>query len=305
MSPASLTLGPLLFNWPAARVRDFYFRIAEDAPIDIVYLGEVVCAKRAPALSAALADAAARLAEAGKQVVVSTLALVMGKAELDATRALCAETDGLVEANDMAAVAFLAGRPHVIGPYVNLYNEDSLRVFVEGGAIRVVPPFELPAASIAKLAAAGAAPLEVQVFGRQPLALSARCYHARHHGLHRDGCQYVCGGDLDGLDVSTLDATPFLAVNGPQTLSFGYVNLIHQLPLLRAMGVGHFRLSPHAVDMVAVARVFRDVLDDRESAAAGESMLRRLARSTAFCNGFYYDRVGADWVASGAPSPAD
>ena len=304
MPSARLTLGPLLFNWPAARVRDFYARIADDAPVDIVYLGEVVCAKRAPALAAALAEAAARLAAAGKQVVFSTLALVMSEAELDATRALCDAADGLVEANDMAAVSFLAGRPHIVGPYINLYNEDGLRVLAANGAVRAVPPVELPAAAIAKLAACAAAPLEVQIFGRQPLALSARCYHARHHGLHRDGCQYVCAEDPDGLAVTTLDGASFLAVNGTQTLSAGYVNLIHQLPALRAMGVGDFRLSPQDVDMVAVARVFRDVLDDRESPAAGESALRRLAPTADFCNGFYFDRAGADWIAPGdAPPP--
>ncbi len=36
---ASLTLGPVLFNWPAETWRDFYFRIADEAPVDIVYLG--------------------------------------------------------------------------------------------------------------------------------------------------------------------------------------------------------------------------------------------------------------------------
>ncbi len=43
-----LTLGPVLFNWAPERWRDFYFRIADEAPLDIVYLGEVVCFKRAP-----------------------------------------------------------------------------------------------------------------------------------------------------------------------------------------------------------------------------------------------------------------
>jgi collagenase-like PrtC family protease len=43
-----LTLGPLLFNWPAERWRDFYARIADEAPVDRVVLGEVVCSKRQP-----------------------------------------------------------------------------------------------------------------------------------------------------------------------------------------------------------------------------------------------------------------
>lgn len=40
---ATLTLGPVLFNWAPDNWRDFYFRIADEAPIDAVYVGEVVC----------------------------------------------------------------------------------------------------------------------------------------------------------------------------------------------------------------------------------------------------------------------
>ena len=39
---SALTLGPLLFNWKLERRRDFYFRVADEAPVDCVYLGEVV-----------------------------------------------------------------------------------------------------------------------------------------------------------------------------------------------------------------------------------------------------------------------
>ena len=45
---SELTLGPVLFNWEPERWRDFYFRIADEAPVGTVYLGEVICFKRAP-----------------------------------------------------------------------------------------------------------------------------------------------------------------------------------------------------------------------------------------------------------------
>ena len=35
----------------------------------------------------------------------------------------------------------------------------------------------------------------------------------------KDNCQFVCGVDLDGRTVDTLDGQQFLAVNGVQTLS--------------------------------------------------------------------------------------
>ncbi len=40
---ATLSLGPVLFNWDAEDKRDFYFRIADEALLDAVYVGEVVC----------------------------------------------------------------------------------------------------------------------------------------------------------------------------------------------------------------------------------------------------------------------
>jgi len=41
------SLGPCLFNWKPEKLRDFYFRIADEADVDCVHLGEVVCFKRA------------------------------------------------------------------------------------------------------------------------------------------------------------------------------------------------------------------------------------------------------------------
>ena len=45
---AELTLGPILFHWPADKKRDFYFQIADESPVDTVYIGEVICSKRSP-----------------------------------------------------------------------------------------------------------------------------------------------------------------------------------------------------------------------------------------------------------------
>ena len=53
---AKLTLGPVLFHWPAERMQDFYARIADEADIDIVYLGESVCSKRASFFDPLLPD---------------------------------------------------------------------------------------------------------------------------------------------------------------------------------------------------------------------------------------------------------
>lgn len=294
MRDAKLTLGPVLFNWPPEKWRDFYFRIADEAPVDTVAVGEVVCSKRAPFFDPVLPEVLERLEAAGKEVMVSTLALIMTGREMEAVRDLAREDGFLLEANDIAASALLANRPHAIGPLVNVYNEGTLDFLARRGAVRVCLPPELPAASIAVLAKAAPIETEVIVFGRLPLAISARCYHARSRGWEKDSCQYACGDDPDGMELETLDGTPFLAVNGTQTLSHGCCNLVHELEDLVAMGVRRFRLSPQTADMVTVARIFRDVLDGKTSAAEADRRLAPLF-DVPFANGFYHATAGLEF----------
>lgn len=292
----ALSLGPVLFAWPADAWRDFYFRIADEADVDTVHVGEVVCSKRAPIHARHLDAVIDRLRRAGKEVVASSLALIMSETELDAARDLAARDDILVEANDIAVVALLAGRPHVIGPYVNVYNEGTLAWLAGRGAVRVCAPFELPAESLAALAADSPVELEVQVLGRLPLALSARCYAARAREVAKDDCRLVCREDGDGLLVETLDGDPFLAVNGTQTLSAACVNLAAEVPTLTGMGIRRLRLSPHDFDMVEATRVFRAVTDGTLDAEAADARLGQLARGMDFANGFFHGVAGAAFV---------
>jgi collagenase-like PrtC family protease len=292
-----LTLGPLLFNWPAETVAEFYGRIAGLAPIDTACLGEVVCAKREPLLGETLADAAGALADAGKEIVWSSYGLIADDKELAATRDLAESCGGLVEANDITALPLLQGRPHAIGPLVNVYNEGTLQWLVARGATRICLAPELPREAIAQLAeSAGDAELEIQVFGRMPLALSARCYHARAHGLHKDGCQFVCDRDPDGMAVDTLDGQHFLAVNGIQTLSHAIVELSSEIDELLEIGITRFRLSPHLVDMVAIAHVWRDLLDGERDLPRARRTIEAVAAFAPPSNGYFHGRPGAELV---------
>ena len=295
---AKLTLGPVLFNWPAEAWRDFYFRIADEAPIDTVYVGEIVCSKRAPFLADHIPAVIDRLASAGKEVVLSSPTLVTTERERQSARELADAEGLLIEANDIGILALLAQRPHAIGPMVNVYNEATLAWMAGRGAVRVTLPGELARDAIAALAATAArhaVAVEIQVFGRLPLAISARCYHARAHGLHKDGCQFICGRDWDGMTVSTLDGESFLAVNGTQTLSYTYNALIGELAELTAMGIGRFRLSPHNFDMVAVANLYRGLLDGRQDASEAEAALVALVGEPGLSNGFYAGREGVTY----------
>ncbi len=296
----TLSLGPLLFNWDAGEKRDFYFRIADEAALDTVYIGEVVCSKRSSFFDPYIPEVVERLRRGGKRVVHSTLALIMSEREMNAVRDLVGDPDMLIEANDISSAALLAGRPHVVGPFVNVYNEGTLEYLAGRGASLVSLPWELSSrhlAALAKSAVAAGVELEVQVFGRAPLAISARCYHARAHGLHKDGCQYVCAEDRDGMNVETLDGESFLSVNGTQTLSHTLLNLIGELGELQKMGISAFRLWPHDVDMVALTKVFRDVLDGRMTVDDGRGRLGELADFAPFANGFYHGSEGVALLA--------
>ncbi|MBN8530325.1 MAG: U32 family peptidase [Alphaproteobacteria bacterium] len=288
----ALTLGPLLYNWPAARARDFYLRVADEMDVDRVYFGEVVCSKRQPLHAGYAAEVLERLLAAGKQVVFSTLALVTNKKEIASMKALCADREVLVELNDLTLLETVSGKPFAVGPYVNVYNEGTLRFLEEAGASIVTPPFELPRTTLGILAAQAASELEVQVFGRMPLAISARCYHARAFHLHKDGCQFVCDRHEDGMEVNTLDGQQFLTVNGTQTQSRTYGNLIQEIPDLQSLGITSFRLSPQSGDMVGVARVFRAVQKGETAPGEGLARLSALASHTTFSNGFYHAATG-------------
>ena len=94
----TITLGPLLFNWAPERWREFYARIADEAPVDVVCLGEVVCSKRTPFVHDVMAEVVDRLERAGVCVVFSTLAMPTLARERRHLKELVGATDRLIEA---------------------------------------------------------------------------------------------------------------------------------------------------------------------------------------------------------------
>jgi len=291
---AQITLGPVLFNWQPDHWRDFYFRIADEAPVQTVYLGEVLCSKRAPLFAEHYEAVTERLRAAGKTVVFSTLSEVTQNLDRKLVESVAASQNDLVEANDASALPQLAGRPHHIGPFINVYNERSVAVLAESGACNFCLPVEMPAATIGALCRETQsldATFEVMVFGRMPLALSARCYHARAHARTKDSCRFVCENDPDGLELRTLSGQPFLAVNGIQTLSYDFLNLIDRVEDLRGLGVSRFRLSPHSCDMVRVAQAFCGLLDGTITATEAAEALIGLNLPGLFSTGFYHGKA--------------
>ncbi|MDZ4865816.1 MAG: U32 family peptidase [Alphaproteobacteria bacterium] len=298
MALGEITLGPVLFNWPAEQWRDFYYRIADEAPVSTVYIGEVVCSKRAPLFADHIESIVRRLEAAGKLVVFSTLAEVALAKDRQIVESVCAAGDNLIEANDTSALYHLKGRPHHVGPFINVYSEHTVAFLARNGAVNLCVPPELPAAALAVICASmgSGVTTEVLAFGRIPLALSARCYHARAHGRTKDSCQFVCDQDADGLPLRTLEDQPFLTINGVQTMSHEYLCLLDELHDLRDAGVSRFRLSPHSCDMVDVASAFRRVLDGDIAPSEARAKLTALNLPAPLCNGFYHAKPGYRWV---------
>lgn len=288
-----LALGPLLYYWPRARVLGFYGEVARSAA-DIVYLGEVVCSRRHELAPEDWLEIAERLAAAGKEVVLSTLALTESEGDLKLVRRVAANRDFRVEANDWGAVRLLAGREGwVIGPHLNVYNPRTLALLGELGARRWVAPFEASREVVAGALAERPPGLESEVFahGRVPLAHSARCFTARRFNLQKEGCEYRCLEFPEGMPLATREGQPFLAVNGVQTQSAATYCLAGELPALAAAGVDIVRVSPQAHDTVRVLESWRGLCDGVLEARAGRKALGALSPG-ALANGFWHGRAG-------------
>ncbi|MBD1549724.1 ubiquinone anaerobic biosynthesis protein UbiV [Roseibium aggregatum] len=291
-SPIELALGPCLFNWPAERMADFYARIADEAPVERVYVGEVVCGKRMPFTDPIWPDAIERLRDAGKTVVYSALAQPSSRRERNALT-LQAAYDLPIEINDMSMLPARSGRSFTAGPLLNCYNEACLTFLAARGATDWCPPVELPLSSIRKIAAlVPEVGIELFAFGRLPLALSSRCYHARSHGLTKDSCQFVCDRDPDGMAVTTVDGQRFLAANGIQTLSDSCQVAALAPDHLEILGISRLRLSPHSTDMVRVASLFRQCLDREIAPDELEARLEETGLPGPICNAYLNGDAG-------------
>ncbi|MBE9561591.1 MAG: U32 family peptidase [Proteobacteria bacterium] len=289
-----LSLGPVLYYWPRETLFDFYEQMAT-TDVDIIYLGETICSKRKSLRTSDWLELAAKLTDAGKEVVLSTLSLIEAESELKTLRSLCDNGKFMVEANDMAAVQLLEGKKFVTGHSVNIYNNNSLGFLAKIGLIRWVLPVELSRNTLADFQAERPEGVETEVFvyGRLPLAYSARCFTARSHNLPKDDCQYRCIDYSDGLTLFSQDNKPFLTLNGIQTQSSCTYNLLSVLPDIVSLKVDVLRISPQSHHTEKVIEAFKNCLEKPEIISDEISKLQRIIPIES-CDGYWYGTAGMD-----------
>jgi len=287
-----LSLGPITYFWTKEKTLEFYEQVAK-SPVDIVYLGETVCSKRAVIRFSDWMDIGEKLAAAGKEVVMSTMTLLEAESELKMMRRICENGKFMVEANDIGAIQLMKGLPFVTGPSVNVYNQRTLAKLAKVGLKRWVFPVELSEETFADMQDERPEGVESEIFayGRLPLAYSARCFTARAHNLPKDDCDYKCGEFPDGMTLSAQDDTRFLSLNGIQTQSAHTFNVLSELDELRSLGVDILRISPQAEHTMEVIEAFHNCMTGKENAEEASARLNE-KMPIGPCDGYWHGKPG-------------
>lgn len=293
VSKPRLSLGPLLYYWPRDDVFEFYESVADTA-VDIVYLGETVCSKRRLLRPDAWLQIASLLEQAGKEVVLSTLTLIEADSELRALRRICKNDQYMVEANDLSAVQLMSGkRSFVTGPAVNIYNSRTLEVLAKAGMKRWTLQVELSRETLFDLHKNRPPGVETElfVFGRLPLAYSARCFTARAHNLAKDDCQFRCLENSDGLMLHTREDESFLILNGIQTQSAKTQNLVKEINDFIGLGIDVLRISPQSKNTERIIDVFDRCLHGEINVDEAAKSLQPFIMSGE-CDGYWHEEAG-------------
>ncbi|MFI4938899.1 MAG: U32 family peptidase [Burkholderiales bacterium] len=293
-----LALGPILYYWSRDTVFKFYEKIAT-TPVEIVYLGETVCSRRHELRLSDWLDIAKRLDAAGKQVVLSTQALIESGADLTMLRKITDNGRFEVEANDMGAVNCLGNQVRFIaGPHLNIYNLPTLGFIAQEGARRWVMPLEMGREGLALMHQGRPAGMETEVFayGRMPLAFSSRCFTARYRNLPKDNCQFSCLDYPDGLLLQTRESQPFLILNGIQTQSSRVCNLLGNMAEMQALEIDVLRISPQSQHIERVIELFDGVRAGRFASAEAVQRMTDWMPAEA-CNGYWNGQPGLDYGA--------
>ncbi|WP_261816755.1 U32 family peptidase [Vibrio gallicus] len=285
------SLGPLLYFWPKQDIEQFYHQ-AMNSDADIIYLGESVCSKRREMKPAHWLELGKALSSSGKQVVVSTMALLEAPSEVNIMKKYIDNGDFVIEANDVSAVqlAYEKRVPFVVGAAINTYNAHTLNLFLKQGMIRWCMPVELSrdwlVNTLQQCDELGIRDkFEVEVFshGYLPLAYSARCFTARAENKAKDECETCCIKYPTGLQVNSQEGQSVFNLNGIQTQSGYCYNLINDQASMEGI-VDVVRLSPLGVETFSHLEQFKSNQDGSNPCLLQDRQ----------CNGYWHQVAGLE-----------
>lgn len=295
-----LTLGPVLFDWEKEELLRFYDEAA-DMPVDMVYLGEVVCAKKKRLNVKEIESVGKKLEKAGKKVVISSLVVISNEEEMKLARDM-ASLPFTIEANDMSLfnivtpnAELLTPNSIIAGPHITTYNVPSIEFLKSIGVKRVVFPIELSRDSVKYCIEHTGIDAEVFAHGKAPLAFSWRCYTSRAYGLNKSNCQYHCKQHPDGMLLKTIDNEPTFTINGTSVLSALTYTLVEVVEDLKTIGVNALRISPQYQHTRHIVDVFRKRMDGIIGPEEGLTALKETSPQ-GFCNGWYWGKAGKEYV---------
>jgi len=289
-----LSLGPLLYYWPKQTVESFYQQ-ALNSTADVIYLGETVCSKRRELKVRDWIALAHELSGQGKEIVLSSMALLEAPAEVKALKQLCDNGELSVEANDVGAIQLLSEKklPFVCGPAINCYNAAVIKLFINQGMQRWVMPVELSRDWLAlihrdclDLNIRDQFEIEVFSHGYVPLAYSGRCFTARSENKGKDDCELCCIKYPLGRPTSTQEDQQVFVLNGIQTQSGYCYNLINDVDSMRDL-VDIIRVSPSSEEAFSILDQFGNAINSDCPAVKLESKE---------CNGFWHKIAGLETV---------
>lgn len=290
------SLGPLLYYWPKNDTEAFY-HAAMTSSADIIYLGEAVCSKRREMKVNDWLELARTVAQSGKQVVISTLALLQAPSELTELKRYVENGEFLIEANDLGAVNMATERnlPFVAGPALNCYNAYALRSLYKQGMSRWCMPVELSRdwlinllSQCEELDIRNKFEVEIFSYGNLPLAYSARCFTARSEDRPKDDCETCCIHYPTGRNVISQENQQVFVLNGIQTQSGYCYNLGNNLTEMNGL-VDIVRLSPQGHETIDLVASFRN----NEQGQAPLTL-----QNQADCNGYWKRVAGLELISS-------
>jgi len=285
-----LSLGPLLYYWPKQTTEDFYYQ-AVKSEADIIYLGETVCSKRRELKARDWINLAKEINHQGKEIVLSSMALLEAPSEIKVLKQLCENGEFSVEANDIGAIQVLSEKkiPFVVGPAINCYNAHVLKLFVNQGMHRWVMPVELSRdwlqkalGDAEKMGIRGQFEVEVLAHGHLPLAYSARCFTARSENKAKDDCELCCIKYPQGRVTETQEGQQVFILNGIQTQSGYCYNLLNDVDSMRGL-VDVARVSPNSLASLNTLDAFRNKLLGGQAQFKLDSLQ---------CNGYWHQIAG-------------